>query len=120
MLGGNQAFCATSSVFACYMTEERAKLREEEDKLEVAVAAANLEIKMYPLDNWTPDNWFVAVLGLPAPIRWAKSIGEFDRKLDLELVLGSVRNEDVRRFNTSSMLVEIASGIIIRHAIQGA
>ncbi|KIX91922.1 uncharacterized protein Z520_12358 [Fonsecaea multimorphosa CBS 102226] len=33
--------------------------------INLAVAAANPEPKMYPLDNWTPENWFIAVLELP-------------------------------------------------------
>lgn len=33
--------------------------------IDLAVAAANPEPAMYPLDQWTPDNWFDAVLKLP-------------------------------------------------------
>lgn len=33
--------------------------------IDLAVAAANPEPKMYPLDQWTPENWFIAVLALP-------------------------------------------------------
>ncbi|OAP60678.1 hypothetical protein AYL99_05680 [Fonsecaea erecta] len=37
----------------------------DNQSINLAVAAANPEPKMYPLDNWTPENWFVAVLALP-------------------------------------------------------
>ncbi|KIW32064.1 uncharacterized protein PV07_03638 [Cladophialophora immunda] len=37
----------------------------DDQTINLTVAAANPEPKMYPLDNWTPENWFVAVLALP-------------------------------------------------------
>ncbi|KAL2432249.1 hypothetical protein ABEF95_004122 [Exophiala dermatitidis] len=33
--------------------------------INLSVAAANPEPAFYPLDKWTPENWFVAVLALP-------------------------------------------------------
>lgn len=33
--------------------------------IDLAVAAANAEPLAYPLDQWTPENWFIAVLELP-------------------------------------------------------
>ncbi|KAI1618793.1 hypothetical protein EDD36DRAFT_43138 [Exophiala viscosa] len=33
--------------------------------INLSVAEANPEPKMYPLDQWTPENWFIAVLKLP-------------------------------------------------------
>jgi hypothetical protein len=33
--------------------------------INLTVAAANPEPLMYPLQNWTPENWFIAVLELP-------------------------------------------------------
>lgn len=37
----------------------------DNQSIDLSVAAANPEPKMYPLDNWTPENWFIAVLALP-------------------------------------------------------
>jgi hypothetical protein len=37
----------------------------DDQSIDLAVAAANPEPLMYPLDDWTPENWFVAVLDLP-------------------------------------------------------
>ena len=39
--------------------------QSDNQSIDVTVAAAYPEPKMYPLDNWTPDNWFAAVLDLP-------------------------------------------------------
>ncbi|KAK4938853.1 hypothetical protein LTR10_020759 [Elasticomyces elasticus] len=33
--------------------------------IDLSVAEANPDPKMYPLDQWTPENWFIAVLKLP-------------------------------------------------------
>ncbi len=33
--------------------------------IDLAVAAANAYPAKYPLDSWTPENWYVQVLGLP-------------------------------------------------------
>lgn len=33
--------------------------------IDLTIAAANPEPGFYPLDNWTPENWFIAVLALP-------------------------------------------------------
>ncbi|KIW95303.1 uncharacterized protein Z519_03887 [Cladophialophora bantiana CBS 173.52] len=37
----------------------------DDQTINLTVAAANPEPLMYPLDKWTPENWFVAVLALP-------------------------------------------------------
>jgi hypothetical protein len=37
----------------------------DDQSINLTVAAANPEPGFYPLDNWTPENWFVAVLDLP-------------------------------------------------------
>ena len=37
----------------------------DDQTIDLDVAAANPEPLMYPLDNWTPDTWFTAVLKLP-------------------------------------------------------
>lgn len=37
----------------------------DDQSIDLAVAAANPDPLMYPLDDWTPENWFVAVLALP-------------------------------------------------------
>lgn len=37
----------------------------DDQTIDLAVAAANAQPLMYPLDNWTPENWFIAVLELP-------------------------------------------------------
>lgn len=37
----------------------------DDQSINLAVAAANPEPLMYPNDNWTPENWFTAVLALP-------------------------------------------------------
>ncbi|OCT51750.1 hypothetical protein CLCR_09023 [Cladophialophora carrionii] len=37
----------------------------DDQSINLTVAAANAEPLMYPLDEWTPENWFVAVLALP-------------------------------------------------------
>jgi hypothetical protein len=37
----------------------------DDQTINLTVAAANPEPLMYPLDKWTPENWFVAVLDLP-------------------------------------------------------
>ncbi|OAG39968.1 hypothetical protein AYO21_05841 [Fonsecaea monophora] len=37
----------------------------DDQTINLTVAAANAEPSMYPLDDWTPENWFVAVLALP-------------------------------------------------------
>ncbi|KIW67319.1 hypothetical protein PV04_06583 [Phialophora macrospora] len=37
----------------------------DDQSINLTVAAANPEPLMYPLDKWTPENWFVAVLDLP-------------------------------------------------------
>jgi len=37
----------------------------DDQSINLTVAAANPEPLMYPLDNWTPENWFIAVLDLP-------------------------------------------------------
>ncbi|KIX02586.1 uncharacterized protein Z518_08527 [Rhinocladiella mackenziei CBS 650.93] len=37
----------------------------DDQSINLTVAAANPEPLMYPDDEWTPENWFVAVLALP-------------------------------------------------------
>jgi len=37
----------------------------DDQSINLNVAAANPEPGFYPLQNWTPDNWFAAVLDLP-------------------------------------------------------
>jgi len=37
----------------------------DDQSINLTVAAANPEPGFYPLQNWTPENWFVAVLDLP-------------------------------------------------------
>lgn len=37
----------------------------DNQSIDLTVAAANPEPLMYPLEEWTPENWFVAVLDLP-------------------------------------------------------
>jgi len=37
----------------------------DDQSINLTVAAANPEPGFYPLDNWTPENWFIAVLDLP-------------------------------------------------------
>ena len=37
----------------------------DNQSIDLTVAEANPEPKMYPLDQWTPENWFIAVLKLP-------------------------------------------------------
>ncbi|KAK5052732.1 hypothetical protein LTR84_002598 [Exophiala bonariae] len=37
----------------------------DDQTIDLAVAAANAQPLAYPLDKWTPENWFTAVLELP-------------------------------------------------------
>ena len=37
----------------------------DDQSINLTVAALNPEPTKYPLDNWTPENWFIAVLALP-------------------------------------------------------
>ena len=37
----------------------------DNQSIDLSVAEANPEPHMYPLDKWTPDNWFKALLALP-------------------------------------------------------
>lgn len=39
--------------------------QSDDQSINLTVAAANPEPGFYPLDNWTPDNWFIAILDLP-------------------------------------------------------
>ncbi len=37
----------------------------DNQSIDLSVAEAHPEPQMYPLDKWTPDNWFKALLALP-------------------------------------------------------